>query len=497
LIKDSLFIRLYLRLLELFKEGAGGSVICSRLYRDFKSSAILNTDIFQRIIDLWRQSAIHAFFCAVLNAPFNLMRLPRRVMPNMLDNSGFLSLLKPWYMPLALGLCTGLIFLIPHRQFNNIYSLGLMAALMFVFMLCIMAGHYSGFKIKRAGLFYVLFGITVIHSYTRSPAISERLLFFYLTALLTVLLIIGIINSRKALYTFICVILAVITLSGIYGCYQAVVGVPIISSQIDFYVNINMPGRIYSFYENPNNFAEILLMTLPLYIAMFYIAKPMKYKIVIFVCALPPAAAMLLTYSRSGWGALAVALLIFFLAASPKIVPAIFIAGAAMLPLMPATLINRALTVFRGGDSSTQFREYIREMVAPILESNWVLGTGLGHETIRAAVREFYHEEILPTWAIPAHTHNIYLQTLIEMGIFGVLAAGAAILMFFVSCIKGLKKSPAHDKYIIAAGMGSIAGMLIMGTVEHIWFYPRVMLMFWITVSIALTAARLGREGDK
>jgi O-antigen ligase len=415
-------------------------------------------------------------------------------MPQALDNSALLSLLKPSYMPLAFGLCTSILFLIPHSQFNNIYSLGVMAVFLLIFMLCILAGHYSGFKIRRVGLFYIIFGIMVFHSYTRAPIIGERILFFYLTAFLMILIIQGVINSRRALYTFICVILSVITASGIYGIYQRIVGIPVRSAQIDFHVNINMPGRAFSFYDNPNQFAQILLMTLPLYIAMFYISKSTKHKVIIFLSALPPAMAMLLTYSRSGWGALAAALLIFFLVASPKILPAIFIAGAAMLPLIPATVLNRALTVFRGGDSSTQFRDYIKEMVAPILQNNWIRGTGLGHETIREAIRVYYPEIDLPTWAIPAHTHNIYLQVLIEMGIFGALAAGLALLAFFVTCIGGLIKSPARDRFIIAAGMGSIAGMLIMGMVEHIWFYPRVMLMFWMTVSIALTAVRLGRK---
>jgi len=424
------------------------------------------------------------------------MRLMRQTMPNTLDNSGLLSLLKPRYMPLLFGLCTGALFLIPHSHFNNIYSLGMMAIFMFIFMLSIIAGYYNNFKIRRAGLFYIIFGMMVFISYMRAPIIGERLLFFYLTAFLTVLIIQGVINSRRALYTFICVILAVITLSGVYAIYQRIVGVPVISSQIDFYININMPGRVFSFYDNPNNYAEILLMTLPLYVAMFYISKTTKQKVIIFLCTLPPAAAMLLTLSRSGWGALAAAMLIFFFVASPKIVPAIFMAGAAMLPLLPMTIINRALTIFRGGDSSTQFREYIRDMVAPVLRDHWVWGTGLGHETITGMVRLYYRESELPTWAIPAHTHNIYLQVLLEMGIFGALAAGLAMLAFFITCIGGLIKSPARDRLIIAAGMGSIVGMLIMGTVEHIWFYPRVMLMFWITIGITLVAVRLGREGE-
>lgn len=40
-----------------------------------------------------------------------------------------------------------------------------------------------------------------------------------------------------------------------------------------------MPGRIYSFFDNPNNFAEILVMLLPLVFALLIVSKNWRVKV--------------------------------------------------------------------------------------------------------------------------------------------------------------------------------------------------------------------------
>lgn len=67
------------------------------------------------------------------------------------------------------------------------------------------------------------------------------------------------------------VALAVLGLSvaALYGCYQSYIGVDIVASQQDMNLNQGMPGRVYSFFDNPNNFAEQLAMLLPLNLALF------------------------------------------------------------------------------------------------------------------------------------------------------------------------------------------------------------------------------------
>ena len=44
-------------------------------------------------------------------------------------------------------------------------------------------------------------------------------------------------------------------------------------------VNYGMPGRIYSFFDNPNNFAEILVMLLPLVFALLIVSKNWRVKV--------------------------------------------------------------------------------------------------------------------------------------------------------------------------------------------------------------------------
>jgi len=50
---------------------------------------------------------------------------------------------------------------------------------------------------------------------------------------------------------------------------------------------------------------------------------------------------------------------------------------------------------------------------------------------------------------------------------------------------------------ILVSGISSAAGIMVMGLVEYIWYYPRVMLMFWIILGILLTAAGLARNSEQ
>ena len=49
-------------------------------------------------------------------------------------------------------------------------------------------------------------------------------------------------------------------------------------------------------------------------------------------------------------------------------------------------------------------------------------------------------------------------------------------------------------KYGIIAGVSSLAGILVVGIGEYVWYYPRVMVIFWIITGLLLASLNLTED---
>ncbi len=233
--------------------------------------------------------------------------------------------------------------------------------------------------------------------------------------------------------------------------------------------------------ENPNNLGQVLMMMLPFYAAVFFGAKTFMKKFIIFSMALIPLIALALTYSRSSWIGFAVAMAVFVLLTNWKLLPLFMVAVIVLVPFMPESVYRRILTIFDSTDSSTSYRFLIYRTVAPMLGKYWFTGAGLGTDTFMNVISGFP----LHTRVVPPHTHNLYLQIWIESGLAGVLFFLGFIINTVKRSIKNLfKVKDSYVKYMIIAGIGSVAGLLTIGLAEYAWYYPRVMIIFWIVVGL-------------
>jgi hypothetical protein len=41
------------------------------------------------------------------------------------------------------------------------------------------------------------------------------------------------------------------------------------------------------------------------------------------------------------------------------------------------------------------------------------------------------------------------------------------------------------------AALAGIAGLLAMGLADHVWFFVRIMFLFWINIAIILSAVKI------
>ena len=159
---------------------------------------------------------------------------------------------------------------------------------------------------------------------------------------------------------------------------------------------------------------------------------------------------------------------------------------------------KRVLTIFTGTDTSISYRDAIYKTVAPMLKDFWFTGLGLG-----AGVEQAPFMKILQRYSLyylvqtssdgyattPPHTHNLFLQIWIEVGLVGIMT----FVWFITRTIKRtllniFQKTNNSLNHISIAGISAFAGILVMGMAEYVWFYPRVMLFFWVIAGVILSA---------
>jgi len=394
------------------------------------------------------------------------------------------------------GLCLFLLgmSIISHEYWNNLYTV--LAAIFYLAMYFIKSGlKKQSISIKSVDFFFMLFFLTVTLAALTSiaPADSFRIFLFFMSSLLFAFILASSINSRKSLNLVLLTLYLAVMVTSFYAVYQKRIGVAVDPSLTDVELNKGMPGRVYSTMGNPNNYAEYLVLFLPLCAAYVMNMKHKGKKFLFSIGLMLPVVALALTYSRSGWVGLALAVFVALFFIDWKLIPLAFVIGLMAVPFLPQTIINRAMTIGNLQDSSNAYRIYIWEGVLNMLKDYWATGVGLGPEPFS----RIYANYARPEAVIAPHSHMLYLEIWIEMGV-------AAIISFLWYLIRVVKKSILHIKLsedgyfrnILIASIAAIAGISFICVAEYVWFYPRTMLTFWITLGIAMATVKLASKGE-
>lgn len=445
-------------------------------------------------------SRFYRLVCKVLDAPgalFDWLWRKRAV-----RQSFFVRLLRilgrrTWAM---LALLFALMLVVPHAQWNNLYGFLGIVLITLLFFLAAAGRRGTGRRLDGEGFsfYFAVYALLLLLGLVCSMhfGLSLRFFLFHLTCLLTVLLLSSAVSTRRQLKCLLGILLVGLTLCALYGCYQRMVGVEVVASQVDYTLELNqgIPGRVYSFFDNPNNFAEILVMLMPLYLAFFCLVKGWR-KGIVLLCMVPALWAMMQTYSRSGWIGLALAALVFLAFQNWRLIPACALAVLVALPFLPQTVLNRILSIGNSNDSSTLYRFQIYDTLWPMFRDFWASGVGLGSDTVKEVIQT-YPTKLL-NGAYPIHSHNTYLQLWLEAGILAPIAYLGGTFYQIKQGVRGMKHCSKELKYIISAAIGGLVGVMVIALAEYTWFYPRVMFLFWLLLGILMVAAKLASgEGE-
>ena len=396
-----------------------------------------------------------------------------------------------------LGLFLTVMLVAPYELWKNPYAL-VGAVFLFALYAVGTANKSRGrIDMREVGPYLPLFWGFVCYAFLASlnTHLSARFLGFHLTAFLLVVLIVSSVHKYEQVELLVVLALCGITIAALYGCYQGVTGVAVVENQQDMALNKGMPGRVYSFFDNPNNFAELLVMLMPLDVAMFLNSKTWRGRLASAFSFAVCAASLGFTLSRGCWIGVAVAALVFLAFVNWKLIPLLVVAGVCCVPLLPDTIYNRLLTIGNTKDTSTSYRFSIYEATGNLMKDYWARGVGLGSDVVTQTF-ESYPTMFDGHW--PIHTHNNYLQMWVETGLLGALSYVAAMLYQLKAAIKSFHTcADKRVRTLLAAAVSGFCGILVVSVAEYTWFFPRNMFLFWALIGVIGACIKVGRNSVK
>jgi len=403
-----------------------------------------------------------------------------------------------------------LMFCVPHSSWRNQYALAA-AALFFVLLVICVPDRKAegGLSVKEGfnkvlpsdlGLPVLLFCISLLASllFTQDLADSLRVLAFFASALIIMWSAAAVLGDRNRLYALLCWIYAAVLITSLFAVFQRISGVEASASQTDLLLNSGLPGRVYSTLENPNNYAEFLVLFTPLCTGAALNAKKASARLLMSLGLIFPLTALVMTYSRSGWLSAALTLVIFVYFTKRSLLPWLLVLSILALPFLPSGVVIRLSNLFNTADTSADYRLRIWQTSFRLLsdQGRWLTGIGLGPSTLAKQIELFADDYVL---AGIVHSQMLYIELFVETGLLGFVSfiwmmisetAGAAKRIF--SCEDRLLKT------VLSACAASFAGMALFGIFEYLWFYPRVLFAFFLLLGIMKAAAAMaggGRDG--
>ena len=109
------------------------------------------------------------------------------------------------------------------------------------------------------------------------------------------------------------------------------------------------------------------------------------------------------------------------------------------------------------------------------------------------------YNSVYPYYAFAAivspHSHNLFIQIFVEMGIVGLLVFIGVLACFFRAMVNFLRNTNEFRLQVVAAAMIAAAiGFLFQGIFDHVFYNYRVMLTFYIFIGLGLAFARVHGE---
>ncbi len=504
MLKNSitLYVLIWLKSLFSFKESIIYNSLlnlAAKINSVFKKSIIRNTIVGEtRYFRLYESSVIYYFGDKLVSSIVSALKKAYSYFNKATEKSVVRNLIcaitkKEYFrFEYICALMFALMMIVPGNMWNNAYAVIIAGVLGIWYFALYISGRNFAFGLRKISVSLFAFVVATIGAVFITPDRFDgmRIAMFYAASVVFMLVVSGIDFNENSLKRFVSILLGALFIMCVYAIYQNRVGVGIDARLTDIENNSGMPGRVYSTFENPNNFAEVIVMLMPFVYAMILCTKRKLSKavfiLVFFVCLL----ALLMTYSRSCYIAFAISTVVFvFIYDWRLIIPLGFVA-ILCIPLLPESVMNRIFTIGSMDDSSNSYRVYIWKGVIDLIKDKGLSGIGIGPQAFAKLYPSFADLKAIKA----PHSHMLYLEIFLELGIVGFLGFFGLMYASLKKGLSAVNRTGKTARCMIIASVSSFAGISFTACAEYIWFYPRVMFVFWIVLGILLASACLKRK---
>jgi O-antigen ligase len=292
-------------------------------------------------------------------------------------------------------------------------------------------------------------------------------------------------SQRRFADTALSVFLAtVVAVSALALAQYLVPGLPIGNVHTQVSLEGAQLSRVAALYSDPNNLAGFVSVGVTAAAAVLvHVRRPVVFitAAIAFVLA---SAALVATYSRTGWIGAFVGLIAVVLTAPPKLRLKLVMAGIAVVVaasiLAPGVIADRVASVvdYRR-DESVATRVYMFGSAARMAEDYWQFGTGLGG--FSQVYQQYRNPLALPYIVKP---HEVPLALVAEAGVAGLIAVvlltGSIIWIFFVA-----RAGPWT--YLQSAALAGVVALGLQSLFQYYLYFEYV----WLFAALGVGAARL------
>jgi O-antigen ligase len=257
--------------------------------------------------------------------------------------------------------------------------------------------------------------------------------------------------------------------------------------------------RLTGPYFNPNAFAQVLVLIIPLAIDRLWHERNLILRMLAGWGALVCILSVVFTFSRNGFVSLAFALSILFVLRRPNFLPSILSIAllVGVLQFVPATYLDRISSLFQlsPGQSSTitdeSFRGRLSENIAAIqmFQDHPIFGVGLNN--FQYEYQNYSRRIGLDPRRELRSPASLYLEVLSEQGLFGALIFIYLIFTVLRRLISGrnyFKRKNFHDlEYMTTALIASFGGYMFLAISKNS-AYSNV---YWSLIAICLSVDQI------
>jgi hypothetical protein len=341
-------------------------------------------------------------------------------------------------------------------------------------------------------------------------------------------------KDERKIYVLTVIFLISVALEACFGLYQNFITMPPIDpSWIDSAAFPSITVRVFGTLDNPNILAQYLVPGIIFGLALAFhpsvvsrqpsgkeegigsvnfnenptsgirhpisVPSRLSNRLLFLGMAGVAGAALVYTWTRMGWLSLAVAIFVFLLFYDWRLLLLAVSAAVAVVVLRPDLLSHRLTSILNlSQDSSMFYRFQIWQVAAHMIRDFWFSGVGPGAAAFQLVYNKYYAVYGMPAY----HTHNLYIELLVEYGVFGTLVFLWLLCSYIGYALKRIvwhagRMRRTGARFAWMAGAAAMAGMssyLFMGLTEDCWFNFKLVFLFWFLISVTVAAARLSED---